>query len=212
MNNTPSRFFRTEPGVPSRRWVVCALWGLAAVASVQAAPPAVPMAQRPLVKLDSAWIRPSVKGQNATGGYMVLTARLDTLLVGAFSPAAGVTELHTMSMEGGVMRMRAVPRIVLAAGRPVALQAGNGQQHLMLMDLKKPLVVGDKVEVTFKLQLSTGENKTQTVTIPVLASAPPPAPEAPRSGQRGPGGMGPGPGFGPGPGHAPMGGAPYQPR
>lgn len=212
MNNTPAHFFRTEPGVPTRRWVVCALWGLAAVASVQAAPPAVPMAQRPLVKLDSAWIRPSVKGQNATGGYMVLTARLDTLLVGAFSPAAGVTELHTMSMEGGVMRMRAVPRIVLAAGRPVALQAGNGQQHLMLMDLKKPLVVGDKVEVTFKLQLSTGENKTQTVTIPVLASAPPPAPEAPRSGQRGPGGMGPGPGFGPGPGRAPMGGAPYQPR
>ena len=98
MNNTPSRFFRTEPGMPTRRWVVCALWGLAAVASVQAAPPAVPMAQRPLVKLDSAWIRPSVKGQNATGGYMVLTARLDTLLVGAFSPAAGVTELHTMSM------------------------------------------------------------------------------------------------------------------
>ena len=42
MNNTPSRFSRTEPGLPSRRWVVCALLGLTAVASVQAAPPAVP--------------------------------------------------------------------------------------------------------------------------------------------------------------------------
>jgi copper(I)-binding protein len=38
--------------------------------------------------------------------------------VGAASPAAGVTEVHEMKMEGDVMKMRAVTGLDLPQARP----------------------------------------------------------------------------------------------
>ena len=49
-----------------------------------------------LVKVEQAWVRPSVPGQQGTGGYMLLTARQGLRLVGASSPVAGVAEVHVM--------------------------------------------------------------------------------------------------------------------
>ena len=48
------------------------------------------------VKVEQAWVRPSVPGQQGTGGYMLLTARQGLRLVGASSPVAGVAEVHVM--------------------------------------------------------------------------------------------------------------------
>jgi hypothetical protein len=129
-----------------------------------------------LVKVDEAWIRPAVPGQTATGGFMKLTASKDLVLTGLSSPAAGTSELHEMAMEGDVMRMRAVSSIELPAGKTVALQTGPGNKHLMLMDLKRPLKVGDEVRLTLKLR-EPGAKKTftQTIKVPVTngQAAPP---------------------------------------
>ena len=57
-----------------------------------------------------------------------------------------------MSMHDGVMRMRALPRIELPAGKTVKL--GPGRLHIMLVDLKQPLKAGD----TVTLHLSVQEN------------------------------------------------------
>lgn len=112
------------------------------------------------VRVDSAWVRPTVKGQQGSGGYMKLTARENMRLVGVSSPLAGVAEVHEMKMDGEVMRMRPAKAIDLPAGKTVEL---TGALHLMLMDLKHPLVAGSTVPLTLVLQDSRGvESRLET--------------------------------------------------
>ena len=86
------------------------------------------------------------------------------------TPAAASAELHEMSMEGDVMRMRAIESLPLPAGRVVALQPGG--HHLMLMGLRRALPAGEQVRVTLVLRTSSGRVVKQAVQVPVLASAP----------------------------------------
>lgn len=106
------------------------------------------------VKVEQAWVRPSVPGQQGTGGYMKLTARDGQRLVSASSPVAGVAEIHEMKMEGEVMKMRAVGALDLPAGKTVELKPGG--LHLMLMDLKQPLAAGTSVPLTLVLKDTRG--------------------------------------------------------
>lgn len=122
------------------------------------------------VKVEDAWIRASVKGQSATGGFMQLTAARDLTLVGFSSSAAADTELHEMVMDGDVMRMREAPSIVLPAGKAVSLQPGAGHQHLMLMGLKRALSPGDQVKLVLKLKSGDGKTFSQVVMVPVKAA------------------------------------------
>ena len=57
-----------------------------------------------------------------------------------------------MTNEGGVMRMRQLPKVELPAGETVKL-APNGV-HLMLVDLKQPLRPGDKLPLVLSVQSS----------------------------------------------------------
>lgn len=72
-------------------------------------------------------------------------------LVGASSPAADRVEIHDMSMDGNVMRMRQVPSIAIVPGKPVTMAPGGGY-HLMLIGLHHPLAVGDHVPLTLQFQ------------------------------------------------------------
>lgn len=128
------------------------------------------MAQAPLVEVTDAWVRQAVKGQSGTGGFMTLTSRVPLTLVGFRSPVSASAELHEMSMQGDVMRMRAIDALPLPAGQPVALQPGG--HHLMLMGLKRPLSVGDHLLLTLKLRDETGRLVQQRIRVPVLATAP----------------------------------------
>jgi len=64
-------------------------------------------------------------------------------LLSGSSPASSRIEIHTMSMEGDVMKMRALDQLELKSGQRVEMKPGSGI-HIMLMGLKKPLAVGDK--------------------------------------------------------------------
>ncbi len=82
---------------------------------------------------------------------MTLTSPADDRLMGASSPAAGRAEVHEMTMDGQVMRMREQKDgIALPAGKPVAL-APSGY-HIMLMDLHEPLVAGQTITVQLRFQ------------------------------------------------------------
>ena len=70
------------------------------------------------VEARAAWVRGTVPGQTTAGAYMELTSDRRASLLGGESPAAGRAEIHEMSMEGNVMRMRAVPRPELPPARP----------------------------------------------------------------------------------------------
>jgi copper(I)-binding protein len=111
------------------------------------------------VKVEGAWARPTVPGQQAGGGYLTLTSPVADRLVGGSTPAAQRFELHTMAMKGDVMEMREVEGGVdLPAGRKVEFKPGG--LHVMFMGLKAPLKVGTKVPVTLRFQ-KAGELKVE---------------------------------------------------
>ena len=122
------------------------------------------------VKVEGAWTRATVAGQQGSGALMNLTASSALKLVGVSSPVAGVTELHEMKMEGDIMRMRPVPAIDLPAGTRVQLKPGGF--HVMLMDLKTPLRKDTQIPLTLVLQNAQGQTSQVQVSVPVMLSAP----------------------------------------
>jgi copper(I)-binding protein len=135
------------------------------------------------VQVEGGWVRPSVPGQAGTGGFMKLTARQPVQLVGATSPVAGVAEVHDMKMEGEVMKMRPLRTLELPAGKTVELKPGG--MHLMLMDLKQPLVKGSTVPVTLLLRDARGVESRLDISLAVSTAAPGgPAPDAAMSGHK----------------------------
>jgi len=113
------------------------------------------------VEVKDAWVRGTVTGQKATGAFLEITSKSGATLVGAASPVAGVSEIHEMKMDGGIMKMRAVERLELPAGKPVQLAPGG--YHVMLLNLKQPLKRGDSVALT--LQVETPGKKVEAVQI-----------------------------------------------
>ena len=124
----------------------------------------------PAITVEAAWARASVQGQKATGAFMKLTAKDGAKLVGASSPAAGVTEVHEMKMEGDIMRMRAVAALDLPAGKAVELKPGG--YHVMLMDLKAPLAKDSMVPLTLTFKDAKGVESKLELKVPVSAVAP----------------------------------------
>ena len=128
------------------------------------------------VVVANPWVRGTVAGQKTTGAFMELKSATDASLVGAASPVAGIVEVHEMKMEGGVMRMNAVDKLALPAGKAVELKPGG--YHVMLMDLTRTLKEGDTVPVTLTFEDKAGKKQTVEVKAPVrgLAAAAPTKP------------------------------------
>lgn len=100
--------------------------------------------------IDHPYATPSLPGTKNGAAYFRSIRNSGTApdrLVSARTDAAARVELHTMRTDGDVMRMREVPAIELPAGQEVQLRHGQGH-HLMLIDLKQPLVVGDRFDLT----------------------------------------------------------------
>jgi copper(I)-binding protein len=138
---------------------------IAAVLCVLAATASAAAAQS--VKVANAWVRPTAPGQTSAGAYIELTSEAPAALVAAGSALAGRAELHSMSMDGGIMRMRALSRVELPAGQTVKLAPGG--LHLMLLDLKQPLRTGDKVPLVLTIQSSGTSITTLKVDAEVKA-------------------------------------------
>jgi copper(I)-binding protein len=124
-----------------------------------------------LPKVEGAWVRSAVPGQQGTGAYMKLTAKEPMQLVGVATPVAGVAQVHQMKMEGEVMRMRPAGALDLPAGQAVELKPGGGY-HVMLQDLKQPLAVGSAVPLTLTLRDAQGASHKLELKVPVLTVAP----------------------------------------
>lgn len=118
------------------------------------------------VKVEAAWARPTVAGQQSGGGFLTLTSPTADRLLGGSTTVAERFELHSMTMQGDVMQMRQVPTIELPAGRAVKLEPGG--LHVMFIGLKQPLAAGSKLPVTLKFE-KAGEVK---VEFEVAARAP----------------------------------------
>ena len=123
------------------------------------------------VEVKGAWVRATVQGQKASGAFMQLTAQHKAHLVSVSTPVAGVAEVHEMKMEGDVMTMRAVQGgLDLPAGRAVDLKPGGF--HVMLMDLKAPLLKDSTVPLTLVFKDSKGTQFKKELKVPVRMAAP----------------------------------------
>jgi copper(I)-binding protein len=126
---------------------------LAATLLVCATSFVVPVAARaPQSKVTAidAWVRQPATVA-ATAAYVVVVNDGDTAIevVSASSPSVKTIELHTMSMENGMMRMKKVPSFKAAARSRLELRPGGN--HLMLFDLAAPLAPGAHVAITLTL-------------------------------------------------------------
>ena len=111
------------------------------------------------------WVRGTVAGQKATGMFGQVTSTTGGKLVSASSPVAGMVEIHEMVMDGNVMKMRAVTGLELPAGKAVDLKPGG--YHVMLMDLKQELKVGETVPVTLVIEGVGGKRESVELKAPV---------------------------------------------
>lgn len=85
-------------------------------------------------------------------GYVSISNPCKTALeiTGVSSPVWQDISLHSTQVVNGVSKMRALPVLKIAAGSKV--QMAPGGSHIMLMDPKRKLKVGESVELTFKLR------------------------------------------------------------
>ena len=117
------------------------------------------------VTVKEPWARATVPQQKASGLFAQITSATGGRLVAASSPVAGLVEIHEMSMQGDVMRMRAIPALELPAGKMVELKPGG--YHVMLLDLKQQLKAGDTVPVTLVVEGAGGKKDVIEVKAPV---------------------------------------------
>lgn len=104
------------------------------------------IAEKDVVSIKNAWVRPTNAGQEVGAAYMTLTSKQDVNLVHIESNVTKSVEIHSMDMQNGVMKMRMLETLALTAGKPYQLAPGGF--HLMLFDLKKPLTEGEQVNFT----------------------------------------------------------------
>jgi len=101
------------------------------------------------IKIEDAYTRATVPGQQVAGGFMKIENKgTADQLISASSPVAGEVQLHEMAMDGNVMKMRQVKDIAVPAGGAVELKPGG--LHLMFMNIKTPLTAGETVPVKLK--------------------------------------------------------------
>jgi copper(I)-binding protein len=103
------------------------------------------------LKLTAAWARATPKGATVGGGYFTITntGNAADRLVGGTSDVSNRFEIHEMSMEKGVMKMREMTSgIEIKPGQTVRFEPSG--YHIMFVGLKQPLKEGDHIKATLQ--------------------------------------------------------------
>lgn len=120
---------------------------IACLAALVASAPALAAS----VSVETPWLRETAPAAKAGGGYAVIrnVGKVEDRLLGGSTAVAASVDVHSMTMDGNIMRMRPVSGgLAIAPGGSVALKPGG--YHLMLMGLKRPLKRGETVTITLR--------------------------------------------------------------
>jgi copper(I)-binding protein len=149
-------------------WVATAFFSLSATAADSG------------ITVSDARARATAPGQDSASVQLSLVSKADAKLVALGSPVAGAVEIHHMTHENGLMKMRAINFIALPAGKTVDLEkSGN---HLMLLKLQHPLKTGDSVPL--QLVIEFADKHTVTVDARVVVESLSENHEMPDAGDR----------------------------
>jgi len=110
------------------------------------------------VVVTEPWVRGVVKGQTETIAYMTLKTTEATSLIAAASPVAKTVQIHVMKMQGNMMKMRPVKALHILANTPFELKP-EGDYHVMLIGLVKPLAKGDMVPIKLTFSSKGGAKR-----------------------------------------------------
>jgi len=114
----------------------------------------------PGIEVLNAWARPRAMDVGAGGSlpgansavYLEIRNRgpAPDRLLGGETPVAVGVEIHESVLEGDIMRMRRVEGVDLPGEAVVELRPGG--LHIMLLDLREPLLEGDTLSLTLTFQ------------------------------------------------------------
>lgn len=124
------------------------------------------------IAIGHPWTRETAATQSVGGGFLTIrnNGKMADRLVSASSPSAAEVQIHTMSMDGGVMKMRQLKDgIAIPAGASIDLKPGG--QHIMFIGLKKPFKQGTKIPATLKFARA-GSVQVSFVVQPVGSTSP----------------------------------------
>jgi periplasmic copper chaperone A len=113
------------------------------------------------IQIKDAWARATPGRAENGAAYLTIVSPVPDRLVAVSTPVAKKAELHMMSMEGGVMRMRPLDGIDLAANRPVTLKPGG--MHIMLTGLTAPLQANQSITLTLSFEKAGKQEVTAAV-------------------------------------------------
>lgn len=113
------------------------------------------------ISIKDAWARATAPGQVNGSAGVVITSKKDARLIAVKSAVADSAEIHSMSMDNGVMQMRQLDYLELPAKQPITL--GPGGNHLMLFGLKHPLKAGTTLPLTLTVQYA--DKRTENIKI-----------------------------------------------
>jgi len=146
-------------------------WGIA-VASALGLPPLAMTAAAAAdydvgsIHISQPWSRATPKGASAGAAYMTLTnnGKTPDRVNCVSSDASAECQIHSMTMDNGVMQMRPVEGgLEIKAGETVTLKPGSF--HMMLLNLKHPLEQGNSMKATLKFD----NGGTVDVEYPIVA-------------------------------------------
>jgi periplasmic copper chaperone A len=103
------------------------------------------------IHISTPWARATPKGAAAGAAYMTVTNKgtASDRLNCVSDDASAQCQIHSMTMENGVMKMRPVEGgLEIKPGETVTLAPGGF--HMMLLDLKAPLEQGKTLKATLK--------------------------------------------------------------
>lgn len=146
---------------------------LAAALSLASALPAVAQDYEVgTLKIEQPWTRATPPGAKAGAGFLKITNTGDTAdrLIAADSPIAQETEIHTMTVIDGVMKMRPLADgIEIPAGGTIELKPGG--YHLMFIGLNEPIAEGEPVTADLAFD-KAGEVEVLLTVVPPGAPGP----------------------------------------
>ena len=114
------------------------------------------------IEIRDAWLRPAAQGENGAVYFVIHNqGSKDDALTGVSSDVAEAVEMHESQMSDDVMQMQQLDSVPLKRSSEIKFEPGG--LHVMLVDLKKDLNLGDEIEIT--LHFTNFED--MQVTVPV---------------------------------------------
>lgn len=124
------------------------------------------------IHITQPWARATPKGASAGAAYMTITntGTAPDRVSCISSDASGGCQIHTMTVDQGVMKMRPVEGgLEIKPGETVTLKPSS--LHVMLTELKHPLEPGKTVDATLKFERA-GTIAVEYPILPIGAPAP----------------------------------------